>query len=181
VPDTLFRRTSEGKKVSMASKAVSPTPPQLSADSAQQMPDNLSLHLGFVLNKAAQQMRESFEQALEPLGIKPRHYGVLSVIAEAGPLPQNVIGDKLDCDRNTMVSIVDDLEKAGLARREVHPDDRRAYAVCLTAPGRKLLKEAQAVAGAVESKFLAPLNAKQRRQLHQLLKQLLANSSGLNR
>jgi len=156
----------------MAGKIMSSTPPA-SAVAAHPMPDQLSLHLGFVLNRAAQELRETFEKALEPLAIKPRHYGVLSIIAEAGPLPQHIIGEKLNCDRNTMVSIVDDLEKLGLARRDVHPEDRRAYAVCLTPSGRRMLEKAQGVAGTVESDFLAPLTAKQQRQLHQLLKLLL--------
>jgi MarR family transcriptional regulator, lower aerobic nicotinate degradation pathway regulator len=157
----------------MASKAISSTPVQTAPETAHQVPSRLTLHLGFVLNKAAQQMRETFEQSLEPLGVKPRHYGVLSIIAEAGPLPQHMIGAQLSCDRNMMVSIIDDLERAGLARREVHPDDRRAYAVCLTASGRKLLDKTQAIADTVERNFLAPLTPKQRRQLHQLLKLLL--------
>jgi DNA-binding MarR family transcriptional regulator len=129
----------------------------------------MSLHLGFALNRVAQQMRERFEQALLPLGIKPRHYGALRVISEAGPMPQNAIGEILDCDRNMMVSIVDDLEKLELARRDVHPQDRRAYAVCLTPAGRRLLEKANAIALSVESQFLAPLSTKQRRQLHELL------------
>jgi MarR family transcriptional regulator, lower aerobic nicotinate degradation pathway regulator len=151
---------------------ISIATPPVSAEAAHAMPDRLSLHLGFVLNRAAQQMRETFETALEPLAIKPRHYGVMSIIAEAGPLPQHVIGEKLNCDRNMMVAIVDDLEKSGLARRDVHPSDRRAYAVNLTPAGRKLLEKARAIASSVENGFLAPLTAKQQRQLHQLLKLL---------
>lgn len=140
----------------------------LKTDTSQAVP-RLSLHLGFVLNSAAQQMRERFDGALRPLGIKPKHYGVLRVISEAGPLPQHIIGDLLSCDRNMMVSIVDDLEAFDLARREVHPQDRRAYAVRLTPAGKRMLEKANAVAVAVESDFLSPLSPKQRRQLQELL------------
>jgi len=129
----------------------------------------LSLHLGFVLNRATQHMRERFEEALRPLGIKSRHYGALRVISEAGPLPQNVIGEILDCDRNMMVAVVDDLEGLDLARRDVHPLDRRAYAVRLTPAGRRLLEKANAIALQVEAEFLAPLSPRQRKQLHELL------------
>jgi DNA-binding MarR family transcriptional regulator len=134
---------------------------------------SLPLHLGFVLNKAAQRMREGFEESLKPLKIKPRHYGVLSVISEAGPLPQHIIGEILSCDGNSMVAIVDDLEKLSLARRDVHPADRRAYAVCITPVGKRLLEKANNVADRVEKRFLAPLNQSQQRQLQQLLDRLL--------
>ena len=148
------------------------TAPVLEANERQALP-RLSLHLGFVLNRATQQMREDFESALRPLGIKSRHYGVLRVAAEAGPLPQQIIGDILSCDRNMMVSIVDDLEQLGLARRDVNPQDRRAYAISLTAAGKKLLDKANAIALAVEEKFLAPLSPRQRRQLQELLNTLV--------
>jgi MarR family transcriptional regulator, lower aerobic nicotinate degradation pathway regulator len=145
------------------------------APARQELP-RMSMHLGFVLNRATQQMREAFETELRPLGIKSRHYGVLRVVSEAGPMPQHIIGSLLHCDRNMMVSVVDDLERLGLARRDVNPQDRRAYAIGLTPAGRRLLEKANALALKVEQDFLAPLSPRQRRQLQELLNILAAPS-----
>ena len=41
-------------------------------------------------------------------------------------------------DPSTMVQLIDELEAAGLAKRQPHPSDRRAREVVLTAKGRRL-------------------------------------------
>ena len=49
--------------------------------------------------------------------------------------------------RQTMTSIVDNLEKRGLAKRRPHAHDRRRIIVVLSAKGRRLAVETAALAG----------------------------------
>jgi len=139
-------------------------------------PAHLLQYVGFLLNRSAAQIRERFTRALEPLGITPKHYGVLALLDLAGPLSQHEIGDRVWYDRTTMVSIVDDLERRSLARRKAFPGDRRAYAVCLTPKGRALRARAKRVAIRVNQQFLSVLKPRERRQLQTLLKRLVLQS-----
>ena len=133
------------------------------------LPAVLAGSTGFLLNKAAQRAREHFERALAPLGLRSRHYGVLALLAEAGPLAQGEVGERLRVDRTTMVAVVDDLERLGLAERQRAPQDRRAYALAITPPGRHTLDEGRQLLATVEAELLAALSTDERRQLHALL------------
>ena len=47
-------------------------------------------------------------------------------------------------DPSTIVTLVDELESAGLAKRRPHPKDRRAREVTLTPKGRRQLERGPA-------------------------------------
>ena len=129
-------------------------------------------HVGFLLNRCGMQIRGEVGRALAPLGITPRHYGVLSLLIESGGVTQHEIGDYISADRTTMVGLIDSLEEQGLVKREVHPDDRRAYAIRLTAKGKQLCAEAREVVVRTNSDYLKTLQPDERRRLHHLLKKL---------
>lgn len=126
-----------------------------------------------MLSRAAQQMRDRFEAALAPLGLRAKHYGLLLLLQNSGPAPQVDLGRQLWVDRTTMVALVDDLEKQGFVARDRHPDDRRAHAVTITETGRRVLEKAVVVADAMEQTWLAPLSPAEREQLRDLLRRLL--------
>jgi DNA-binding MarR family transcriptional regulator len=136
-------------------------------------PAELLGHVGFLLNRAALLVREGFAEALRPLGVTPRHYGVLTYLAEAGPCTQQEIGERVLADRTTMVSVVDDLERLGLACRGPQPGDRRAYSVHLTGKGRQMQARARSVARAVNREFLQSLSAKEQHELRGLLRRVV--------
>ena len=136
-------------------------------------PAVLAGNAGFLLGKVHELARDRFEQSLAPLGLKARHYGVLTAVAEQGPVAQNALGDRLNIDRSTMVAVIDDLEAAGRVTRRRNPRDRRAYWIQLTDEGRSLLEQANQVVGRVQDEVFAPLDRAQRHQLHTALAALL--------
>jgi DNA-binding MarR family transcriptional regulator len=75
-----------------------------------------------------------------------------------------------------MVSLIDQLETAGLARRRPHPTDRRAREVSITAKGRRLLEQGRQMSADVEDEVLRGLGAAERRQLMTLLRRALDSS-----
>ena len=136
-------------------------------------PRALAANTGFLLSKAMQRALAEVEAALQPLGIRTRHYGVLAALAEAGPLSQQRLGEWLRVDRTTMVALVDDLERLGLANRRRLPTDRRAYALELTAAGEHALARAGVLITAADDRALAALNPDERKQLRELLERLI--------
>lgn len=136
----------------------------------------LSASVGFLLAKAAELVAADFEHSLRPYGIKARDYGVMSLLHRHGALSQQRIGDAVQIDRTTMVSVIDDLETAGLVQRMRDPQDRRRYAVTLTETGRTLFREALAqVNEEVHEAFLSPLSEEERRSLVSMLTRLVVD------
>ena len=139
------------------------------------LPPQLERRLGAVLGWAAQSAQEVANQALEPLGLNVKHFAVITFIRhEAEPgLSQQAIGERLRIDRTTMVSLIDDLERAGYLKRERNPDDRRAYVIALTAAGRKAQARAEEALDAHAVRFFGQLPEPERQELHRLLTRLI--------
>jgi MarR family transcriptional regulator, lower aerobic nicotinate degradation pathway regulator len=112
---------------------------------------------------------------LESLGLTPARFGLLNLLASLDGANQQELGRAMGVDPSTMVSLVDELEAAGLARRQPHPADRRARAVVLTAKGRRVRERGRQLASQVEDEVLGGLTAAERRELLSLLRQ--ANST----
>ncbi len=113
-----------------------------------------------------------FHEALEPLGLHPRHLALLNLLDAEDGRSQQALGEVLHIDPSTMVAVIDDLEREGLAERRRNPDDRRAYTVHLTAQGRSQLTRGRRAAKKVEDQVLAPLDPAERGRLLELLRRL---------
>jgi DNA-binding MarR family transcriptional regulator len=85
----------------------------------------------------------------------------------------------IGCDPSYITALVDDLDAKGLAKREPDPDDRRVKMVVLTAKGRKLAEEIQAVMTVPPASFGA-LSNPELRQLRRLLEKVIAADPALS-
>jgi DNA-binding MarR family transcriptional regulator len=151
----------------------------MARDSGQAAPAReLSRRAGFLLVQLGSHRHRRFAERLAPLGLHPRHFGMLSHLAANEGQSQQALSRALGVHRSAVVALVDDLEQRRLAERRRDPADRRAYTLHLTAPGRKLLGELQRVAEEDEAELLAALSASERSQLLSLLRRV-AESQGL--
>jgi DNA-binding MarR family transcriptional regulator len=114
--------------------------------------------------------------ALETMGLTPALFALLNVLGAREGAIQQELGSTMGVDPSTMVSLIDQLEKAGLAKRRTHPADRRAREVAITPKGRRALERARAMAFEVEDEVLGGLTAAERRQLLQLLRRALGSA-----
>jgi DNA-binding MarR family transcriptional regulator len=131
-------------------------------------------HLGHQLMGLAMRFRGDCEQALAPLGLAPREFGLLNQVVLQPGLAQAHIGQALRIDRTTMVAMVDRLAAAGWLERQPDPSDRRAYRLVATTAGRQLHRRAAALVEAAERSLLAPLDAAQEAALRAALGRLCA-------
>jgi DNA-binding MarR family transcriptional regulator len=114
--------------------------------------------------------------ALGSVGLTPALFAVLNVVGAREGAIQQELGSALGIDRSTMVSLIDELERAGLARRRLAATDRRAREITITPKGRRLLKRARALTSQVEDEILAGLTSQERRELLGLLRRALESA-----
>jgi MarR family transcriptional regulator, transcriptional regulator for hemolysin len=112
-------------------------------------------------------------QALESIGLTPPRFALLNVLGARKGAIQQEIGAAMGIDPSTMVSLIDELETSGLAKRRPHPTDRRAREVVITPKGRRALERARRLATEVDDEVLRGLTAAERRQLLTLLRRAL--------
>lgn len=129
----------------------------------------------YLLKRLGWAIKDASMEAFEAAGESPYHYSVLAVLEESPRETQATIADSLGYDRSWLVGLLDELEEKGLIERRRDPDDRRRHLVTLQPAGKTKLAELRAISKRVEDEFLAPLDAEQRTQLHQLLLELAAH------
>ena len=135
-------------------------------------PEPLASAPGFLLSWNGQRMAARFAQTLEPLGLRPPHFGLLTLIdAHPGSAQQELVSRSL-IDPSSMVAVIDELEAMGLAERRRHPDDRRKHAVYLTARGRRTLARARKASMEMAQEVFAPLDPGELETLRRLLRKL---------
>jgi DNA-binding MarR family transcriptional regulator len=139
-----------------------------------EMPERLACSLGFLLSKLGLFAKSTFGQAIIGQGLRPAHYAVLVFLRHNTAQPQTALATMLRIDRSDVVSLIDALEGRGLVERGRDAEDRRRYALALTAAGEELVDRLAAVAAETEERLFAPLSPEEREQLLELLGRLAA-------
>jgi DNA-binding MarR family transcriptional regulator len=133
------------------------------------IPVSLADQIGYLLSKAHLRVHNRANEALEPLGLTVKHYGLLTLLVHEGPVSQGRLGEVMKIDRTTMVALIDDLERAGHVDRTRNPEDRRAYALAATASGKRVQRRAATLMKRVYDETLSPLSDQERHELRRML------------
>jgi MarR family transcriptional regulator for hemolysin len=113
-------------------------------------------NLNWLLTQAHYALAGELAAAFEPLGLTPRGHAVLGA-AMTGTHTQKQLAGLVGLDKTTMVATLDELERAGFARRVSSESDRRAHVVQVTPEGRRKVAAANRVAKRVEADVLSSL------------------------
>lgn len=135
--------------------------------------------VGQLLVVAAAAAQTLATERLQPLGLSPRAWGVLSTLAESGPLPQIELATATATDRTAMVYLLDELEERRLVERVRNPEDRRSFLIHLTAAGTQTQRQAAAALAKQADTLLKPLDAAERLQLVDLLTRVADHWEGV--
>ena len=122
-------------------------------DLAQQL-HSVAIHL-------LRRLRRSDDQ----MGLSGPRASALSVLVFGGPISLAQLAKAEQVKPPTMARLVDALEAAGLARRDVDKSDLRAVRIRATAKGRKLLLEGRARRLRALTKILEAATAAERAAL----------------
>jgi len=135
-------------------------------------PEELSGYTGFLLGYLGEKSRRRFIAMLEPLGFHPREFGLMTVLAKRPGITQQELASLARVDPSSMVALMDELERRGVAERRVDPEDRRRRAVHLTPKGEDQVRVLQREARKAAKEFLAPLDDDENAELNRLLRKL---------
>ena len=125
--------------------------------------------VGYRLRRASAAMSADYSDAMQELGVRQVHFGMLSVIAENPGIGQGVLGRALGIQRANMVPLVTVLVERGLVSRDVSVADRRALELRLSPAGEALLEACMARIRVHEDRMLGSFSSEERAQLADLL------------
>jgi MarR family transcriptional regulator, 2-MHQ and catechol-resistance regulon repressor len=129
-------------------------------------------HVFLILWKTYRAIFAKSDESRKNLGLGDSDFRVLEVLLHKGPLPVNVIGDKVELTTGSITTAVDRMEAKWLVVRKNHPEDRRVRIVELTPKGRRLIERAYAQHEIVMERAMKHLSREDRALLVDLLKRL---------
>jgi DNA-binding MarR family transcriptional regulator len=124
-----------------------------SAEVNNMPPDDRLIYLIFT---AQQKLRTHLGNVMmrENARVTPAQAGILFLLAEKDGRTMSELSRILSIDNSTLTGLVDRLEKAGLARRDASPHDRRASHVHISPDGIQEMKKARSVVGRVNREIM---------------------------
>ena len=134
--------------------------------------DTEGTHVFLVVWKTYRALLAKAEASIKRANLCDSDFRVLEALLHKGPLPVNIIGQKVDLTTGSITSAVDRLEEKSLVLRKNHPDDGRIRVVQLTTRGRGLIEKAYAQHQADMQEAVRGLSREDRRVLVNLLKRL---------
>ena len=93
------------------------------------------------LHKTTRQISLYLERRTRDLGVSLGEGHLLTYLASYAPAPIAELVRVFGIKQSTFTSMLDRLERAGLTRREINPDDRRSFLIHITDRGRRLATE----------------------------------------
>ena len=92
--------------------------------------------------RAARALARRFDEALRAVELTNGQFSLLMALNRPQPPPMGPVAALLAMDRTTLTAALKVLERRGLVKIAVDPDDRRGRRLSLTAKGRRVLAAA---------------------------------------
>jgi DNA-binding MarR family transcriptional regulator len=128
--------------------------------------------LGYNARRAALSVIAVFLARMEPFGLRPVDFSVLTLIAHNPGITSRQICTALDILPPNLVGMIKSLDKRGLIERRAHPTDRRAQGLHVSAAGQRLQHEAQTTATQLEQDVSHALTHEELQTLNTLLRKV---------
>ena len=121
--------------------------------------DSMREHFGFVISRLSRIWRRQLDARLVERGISYARWITLVYLKRGGEgMQQKELADYMGIEAPSLVRTLDHLERLDLIERRLHPADRRAKAVHLTAAAARDLEAFSEVARSVRGDLLAHID-----------------------
>jgi len=121
------------------------------------------------VNKAIERIDRN---SIAETGLNVSDFSILEALLHKGPMPINMVGEKVLLTSGSMTAAANRLESKGLVERVRDPLDGRSFYLHLTKPGLQLIRNAFQKHSENLEKTFECLNDKEREDLVRLLKKL---------
>ena len=114
-----------------------------------------------LLRRAWYGLNQAFRRRIAHLGITPDQFTVMRILLEndESGITQRELTQFMSSDPNTVASLVERMEIAGLLARKTHEKDRRARRIQLLPGGKRKYETARELAIALQAEVLTVLPA----------------------
>ena len=136
--------------------------------------------LWLVLSRCYRALSHIAERSIEETGLCLSDFAALEALLHKGPLTISEIQAKVLLASGSMTAAVDRLERKGLIKRGLAPNDRRAKLLHLTTEGKRVVETAFSTHAAQLESAMAVLNGSERRELYSALKKLGLFAAGIH-
>lgn len=128
--------------------------------------------LVFHLISIAKKLQKGIGFKLSPLSLSYSQASALTVIGSQKETSQKEIATKLHLEPATVVTLIDELEKLNLVKRDSHFDDRRKYNINLTSQGKTKALQIKKKASKLDNYLRNHLTAKEVKNFQSTLEKL---------
>lgn len=127
-----------------------------------------------LLRRAWYGLNQAFRRRISHLGLTPDQFTVMRTLLEADPqgITQRELTQLMTSDPNTVASLLERMEAAGLLERKPHEKDRRARRIRPLAIGRRRYEEARNIAIELQTEVLSVLPEGRREEFLEHLAQV---------
>jgi DNA-binding MarR family transcriptional regulator len=132
--------------------------------------------IGYKLRRAQLAVFQDFIESFARMQLRPAEFSVLAIIARVPGQKQSEIAEQLGIKRANFVSLMDGLERRGLAERRKSKGDKRSHSLHLTPEGARFVEKMVSVWSAHEGRLVERLGGPaERDRLIALLDRILAD------
>ena len=146
-----------------------PPAPEASSPASEPSETLLSQLIGYALRRAELKVAQKLVEQLAPFDLRPAQFSALLIIEASPGLMQIDLASILAIEPPQVVTLLNKLEKLGLAVRVRCKPDKRSYGIFLSKAGETLLRQLKDIASASDLESTAALSDEERQQLLQLL------------
>jgi DNA-binding MarR family transcriptional regulator len=113
--------------------------------------------LPLLLRRAWYGLNQAFRRRIAHLGVTPDQFTVMRTLLENEGITQRRLTELMSSDPNTVASLLERMEQAGLVERQAHETDRRAHWLRLKPRGKRKYEAAREIAVAMQAEVLSAL------------------------
>ena len=125
-----------------------------------------------LLRRAWYGLNKAFRRRIAHLRITPDQFTVMRTLVEHQGITQRELTQLISSDPNTVASLLERMEAAGLLERKSHEEDRRAYRIHVRASGKQKYQQARALALELQGEVLGVLAQSEREEFLEHLDQV---------
>ena len=140
------------------------------------LPRGFAERPALLLHKLGTQILMQAEDPLAAIGLSGRQYVLLAVLSSDAPASQLELAELCGLLPAQVVPVLDELESRGLVERTRSETDRRRSVVRLTAAGKKLLVQADALGASIMDALFGDLDPETRERLDEMFRVALARA-----